>query len=72
MALEANPHRCFRIDDGDSRPRRHRRRRAGCNLKVDNGWGRKSSDALADFQGRNGLKVDRRVGDLTWAKLNID
>lgn len=44
--------------------------RHGYNLKVDNIWGPKSSNALADFQAKNGLKVDRLVGPLTWDKLN--
>lgn len=44
--------------------------RHGYGLKVDNVWGPKSSNALADFQSKNGLKVDRLVGPLTWDKLN--
>lgn len=44
--------------------------RHGYNLVVDNIWGKKSSNALADFQSRNGLRVDRIVGPNTWAKLN--
>lgn len=44
--------------------------RHGYNLAVDNIWGPKSSNALADFQSRNGLKVDRLVGPNTWDKLN--
>ena len=44
--------------------------RHGYRLVVDNIWGRKSSDALADFQRKNGLVVDRIVGDKTWEKLN--
>lgn len=38
--------------------------------KIDNIWGRQSSDALAAFQSANGLRPDRIVGELTWAKLN--
>ncbi|AUX83048.1 lysin A [Microbacterium phage Martin] len=45
-------------------------RRHGYDLVVDNIWGPKSSAALADFQRKNGLKVDRLVGPLTWDKLN--
>lgn len=44
--------------------------RKGYGLAVDNRWGPRSSNALADFQRRNGLKVDRLVGPATWAKLN--
>ncbi|AXQ52887.1 lysin A [Microbacterium phage Neferthena] len=44
--------------------------RHGYNIAVDNVWGPKSSNALADFQAKNGLKVDRLVGPLTWDKLN--
>lgn len=44
--------------------------RHGYNLVVDNDWGPKSSNALADFQSRNGLTVDRIVGPATWEKLN--
>ena len=44
--------------------------RHGYRLAVDGIWGPKSSAALADFQARNGLKVDRIVGALTWDKLN--
>lgn len=44
--------------------------RKGYNIAVDNVWGPKSSNALADFQGKNGLKVDRLVGPATWDKLN--
>lgn len=44
--------------------------RHGYNLVVDNIWGPKSSAALADFQSKNGLVVDRLVGPLTWDKLN--
>ncbi|QDF15988.1 endolysin [Microbacterium phage MonChoix] len=44
--------------------------RHGYNLKVDNVWGPLSSNALADFQRKNGLKVDRIVGAATWDKLN--
>lgn len=44
--------------------------RHGYRLVVDNVWGPKSSNALADFQAKNGLKVDRLVGPLTWDKLN--
>lgn len=43
----------------------------GYNLAVDNIWGRASSNALADFQSRNGLVVDRIVGEATRAKLGI-
>jgi hypothetical protein len=43
--------------------------RFGYGLVVDNKWGPKSSNALADFQRKHGLAVDRRVGPLTWAKL---
>lgn len=44
--------------------------RHGYGLAVDNNWGPKSSNALADFQRKNGLTVDRLVGPLTWDKLN--
>ncbi|HEY9310235.1 MAG TPA: peptidoglycan-binding protein [Microbacterium sp.] len=44
--------------------------RHGYGLAVDNRWGPKSSAALADFQSKNGLTVDRLVGPLTWDKLN--
>lgn len=44
--------------------------RKGYGLAVDNVWGPKSSNALADFQSRNGLVADRIVGPATWAKLN--
>jgi peptidoglycan hydrolase-like protein with peptidoglycan-binding domain len=44
--------------------------RHGYNLKIDNVWGPLSSNALADFQRKNGLKVDRIVGAQTWEKLN--
>lgn len=44
--------------------------RHGYGLAVDGVWGPKSSNALADFQRRNGLTVDRLVGPLTWDKLN--
>ena len=44
--------------------------RHGYGLVVDGIWGPKSSNALADFQRRNGLTVDRLVGPLTWDKLN--
>jgi peptidoglycan hydrolase-like protein with peptidoglycan-binding domain len=44
--------------------------RHGYGLVVDGVWGPKSKAALADFQSRNGLKVDRLVGPLTWDKLN--
>lgn len=44
--------------------------RHGYNLVVDGIWGPKSSAALADFQRRNNLTVDRIVGPNTWAKLN--
>lgn len=44
--------------------------RHGYNLAVDNVWGPKSSAALADFQRRNGLVVDRIVGPKTWDLLN--
>lgn len=45
--------------------------RHGYNLKVDNVWGKNSSNALADFQYRMGLVVDRRVGPKTRAALGI-
>lgn len=44
--------------------------RHGYGLAVDGDWGPLSSNALADFQARNGLEVDRIVGPLTWDKLN--
>ena len=44
--------------------------RHGYGLAVDNQWGKLSSNALADFQRRNGLTVDRIVGPATYAKLN--
>lgn len=44
--------------------------RHGYGLAVDGQWGPKSSNALADFQRKNGLTVDRLVGPLTWDKLN--
>jgi peptidoglycan hydrolase-like protein with peptidoglycan-binding domain len=44
--------------------------RHGYGLVVDGNWGPKSKAALADFQSRNGLTVDRIVGPLTYAKLN--
>lgn len=44
--------------------------RHGYNLVVDDIWGPVSSNALADFQSRNGLTVDRIVGPNTWAILN--
>ncbi|AXH47315.1 endolysin [Microbacterium phage Eden] len=43
----------------------------GYGLAVDGIWGPKSSNALADFQRRNGLVVDRLVGPATWSKLNV-
>lgn len=43
----------------------------GYGLAVDNVWGPKSSNALADFQRRNGLVVDRIVGPKTRAALGI-
>ena len=43
----------------------------GYGLAVDNVWGPKSSNALADFQSRNGLTVDRKVGPKTRAALGI-
>ncbi|UGL61987.1 endolysin [Microbacterium phage Skylord] len=43
----------------------------GYGLVVDGIWGPKSSNALADFQRRNGLVVDRLVGPATWSKLNV-
>ncbi|QKY80395.1 lysin A [Microbacterium phage Pabst] len=43
----------------------------GYGLVVDNKWGPKSKAALADFQRRNGLVVDRIVGPATRAKLGI-
>lgn len=43
----------------------------GYGLAVDDIWGPRSSNALADFQRRNGLKVDRIVGPQTRAKLGI-
>lgn len=43
----------------------------GYNLAVDNQWGPRSSDALADFQRRHGLVVDRKVGPKTRAALGI-
>lgn len=46
--------------------------RHGYGLPVTNSWDSTASNALADFQRRNGLKPDRIVGDKTWAKLNID
>ena len=46
-------------------------RHYGYGLKVDNIWGPKSSNALADFQRRKGLVVDRRVGPKTRAALGI-
>jgi peptidoglycan hydrolase-like protein with peptidoglycan-binding domain len=46
--------------------------RHGYGLAVDGVWGPKSKAALADFQGRNGLTVDRIVGPATWSKMNID
>lgn len=44
--------------------------RHGYGLAVDGIWGPKSSNALADFQRKNGLTVDRMVGPKTWDKLN--
>ena len=44
--------------------------RHGYGLAVDGIWGPRSKAALADFQARHGLTVDRIVGPLTWAKLN--
>lgn len=44
--------------------------RHGYGLAVDGVWGPKSKAALADFQGKNGLTVDRLVGPATWDKLN--
>jgi peptidoglycan hydrolase-like protein with peptidoglycan-binding domain len=44
--------------------------RHGYGLAVDGVWGPKSKAALADFQSRNGLTVDRLVGPATWDKLN--
>ncbi|QDP44077.1 lysin A [Microbacterium phage McGalleon] len=44
--------------------------RKGYGLAEDGIWGKKSSNALADFQAKNGLRVDRLVGPLTWDKLN--
>lgn len=43
----------------------------GYNLVEDGLWGPKSSNALADFQAKNGLKVDRIVGPLTREALGI-
>lgn len=44
--------------------------RHGYGLAVDGVWGPKSSNALADFQRKNGLNADRIVGPATWDKLN--
>ncbi|QIN93917.1 endolysin [Microbacterium phage Arete] len=43
----------------------------GYGLVVDGIWGRKSSNALADFQRKHGLTVDRIVGPKTRAALGI-
>lgn len=43
----------------------------GYGLAVDNIWGRKSSNALADFQRKHGLAADRIVGPKTRAALGI-
>lgn len=43
----------------------------GYKLAVDNIWGKKSSNALADFQRKHGLTVDRIVGPKTRAALGI-
>jgi hypothetical protein len=43
----------------------------GYGLVVDNVWGRKSSNALADFQRKHGLTPDRIVGPKTRAALGI-
>ncbi|QQO39326.1 endolysin [Microbacterium phage PineapplePluto] len=43
----------------------------GYKLVEDNIWGRKSSNALADFQKKHGLAVDRIVGPATRQKLGI-
>lgn len=43
----------------------------GYGLAVDNIWGKKSSNALADFQRKHGLAVDRIVGPKTRAALGI-
>ena len=43
----------------------------GYGLVVDGIWGRKSSNALADFQRKHGLVVDRIVGPKTRAALGI-
>lgn len=45
--------------------------RFGYNLAVDGQWGTKSSNALADFQRKRGLVVDRIVGPKTRAALGI-
>lgn len=43
----------------------------GYGLAVDGVWGRRSSNALADFQRKHGLYVDRIVGPKTRAALGI-
>ena len=43
----------------------------GYGLAVDGIWGRRSSNALADFQRKHGLVVDRLVGPKTRAALGI-
>ncbi|AWY04858.1 endolysin [Microbacterium phage Floof] len=43
----------------------------GYGLAVDGIWGRKSSNALADFQRKRGLTPDRIVGPKTRAALGI-
>lgn len=43
----------------------------GYGLAVDDVWGPKSSNALADFQAKHGLVVDRMVGPNTRAALGI-
>lgn len=43
----------------------------GYGLVVDGVWGKKSHNALGDFQRKNGLKVDYLVGPQTRAKLGI-
>lgn len=43
--------------------------RQGYSLDVDGAFGKKTEDAVKDFQTKRGLKADGIVGDKTWAAL---
>lgn len=41
----------------------------GYNISVDGDFGSNTENAVADFQSKNGLTVDKIVGKNTFAKL---